>query len=101
LDAALQPSHKCSSIPAELNDPRTLNLASLMLREIARASSNGAGIGWCMILKSIAGNVAVSQNIIKRCLRLLNRLGYTQSGVTRQGTKITSKGIEFLDRLSR
>jgi transcriptional regulator with PAS, ATPase and Fis domain len=78
-------------------DPMAADMAHTLLAEIAQATLDGGGIGWLGLLRRLEGKPGVSENIIKRWLKKLNNLGYTETGTTRQGTRITPKGKEFLD----
>lgn len=72
------------------------DLARVLLAEISAATLAGGGIGWQGLLKRLQGRADVSENIIKRNLVRLKNMGYTETGTTRQGTRITAKGREFL-----
>jgi len=97
-----------NGIPAELSpnpteyqitDLPATSLTHMLLAEISEATLAGKGIGWYGLLKRLQGRADVTENIIKRWLVRLKNSGYTQTGTTRQGTRITPKGLEFLERV--
>lgn len=90
--------HSPDPAEPEITDLPASDLTQLLLAEISEATSAGSGIGWQGLLKRLQGRADVSENIIKRCLVRLKNRGYTQTGTTRQGTRITPKGLELLAR---
>lgn len=77
-------------------DLQASGMVFLLLAEISKETLAGGGIGWYGLLKRLEGKVSISEGIMKRWLRRLNTMGYTTAGTTRQGTRITQKGLEFL-----
>jgi PAS domain S-box-containing protein len=86
-------------IPDELRNPETLQFADMMLTEIKKFSLSQRGVGWKTLLQRLDEQAKVSEHLVKRWLRILGKIGYIEVGVTRQGTRITPKGQEFLEHV--
>ncbi len=88
------------ALPEEFADPRTAEVVELILTEIQNKTQLLSGVGWQLLMRGISERVRLSEHQTKKWLRLLNQSGYVETGKTRQGTRITSKGIELLGRLA-
>ena len=86
-----------SQVKSPSIDLQASGMVFLLLAEISKETLAGGGIGWYGLLKRLEGKVSISEGIMKRWLRRLNTMGYTTAGTTRQGTRITQKGLEFLE----
>jgi len=86
-----------SQAKSPIIDLQASSMVCMLLTEISKETLAGGGIGWYGLLKRLEGKVSISESIMKRWLKRLNNMGYTTAGTTRQGTRITPKGLEFLE----
>ena len=94
--APIQPAEAASPPPDPLADPRTADLVAWILTEIKNKSLLLSGVGWQTLIKQMDGRIKISEHQMKKWLKLLKQFGYVETGKTRQGTRITSKGDELL-----
>ncbi len=81
----------------ELRCRNTLKPALMILREVQRATAMGRGVGRLQLMQRLAPqNGHLSEHRVRFLLRTLVRLGFVDSGVTRQGSRITALGERFL-----
>lgn len=80
-----------------LKESGSLGPVLLILSEIRGCSALNRGVGRQELMKRLKSRMAdFSDYKVRQWLRMLNELGYVDSGVTRQGSKITRLGEEFL-----
>jgi len=87
----------------ELVNQDLLKIVYLVLHEIESYSALDKGIGRSALAKRIkdcTGEVYVDHKL-RQLLNLLTRMEFIESGKTKQGTKITSLGTEFLQYLRK
>lgn len=74
----------------------------MILSEIQRSSPFGIGIGRQALQKNMkAHNKDFPDHKIRKWLKILDELGYVDSGKTRQGSKITKEGEIFLKNVKK
>jgi repressor of nif and glnA expression len=73
-----------------------------ILSEIQMSSILNKGLGRQSLVKRLeAKSQDFPDHKIRHWLKMLDEMGYVDSGVTRQGSKITKQGEEFLEYLRR
>lgn len=89
-------------VVSELQKQNVLNIVTLILTEIRTASMMSQGVGRQTLMKKLfAGNAFLPEHKVRYWLKTLGEMGYIDSGITRQGSKITQKGEELLGYIER
>lgn len=87
----------CEAVVGALERSQSLELVATLLYEIKNYSLLNKGVGRKTLLKKLeTSRVNVSDHRVKQSLAMLEHMGFIQSGITRQGSRITQKGEELL-----
>jgi sigma-54 dependent transcriptional regulator, acetoin dehydrogenase operon transcriptional activator AcoR len=83
-----------------LNNNNSLELVFNILYETRNNSLVNKGIGRQNMLKVLQTKMNdLTDHRIKQCLMMLEHMGYIQSGIKRQGSRITKQGADLLNYL--
>ncbi|MFZ5634290.1 MAG: sigma-54 interaction domain-containing protein [Bacillota bacterium] len=91
---------KYETLVFALQKQDSLEPVSIILEEIRNCSVLNTGIGRQTLLKKLkTRKITLSDYKVRQWLKMLSQMGYIDSGVTRQGCKITRLGEDFLSFL--
>lgn len=95
-----QAADRYKTLVSALKSEGSLDTVLIMLQEIQSCSLLNRGVGRNALMEKLkASRVPFSDYKVRQLLRMLNELGYIDSGVTRQGSRITALGEELLSFL--
>lgn len=98
--AKLPPPADFEVIRRELTEAYPLSLIADLLQEVRSATRIDKGLGRQTLFKRLARTAPdLTQYTVRSCMNTLERLGFLESGVTRQGSRITAGGKSFLQYL--
>ena len=98
--APVAPTTDFEVIRDELSETYPLALLANLLQEIRSATRVDKGLGRQTLFKRLQRTTPnLTQYTVRRCMNTLERLGFLESGVTRQGSRITASGQNFLQYL--
>lgn len=87
---------------SELQKQNVLDIVTMLLTEIRTASVINQGLGRQTLIKRLfAQSASLPEHKVRYWLKTLNEMGYIDSGITRQGSKITKEGEELLNHIER
>ena len=93
---------RLEQVVEELEKQQALHTVIAILGEIRAASIIKQALGRQTLMKRLlAQKNSIPEHKVRYWLKTLNEMGYVDSGVTRQGSRITKEGEEFLRFLDK
>jgi transcriptional regulator with PAS, ATPase and Fis domain len=90
------------TIIKELKNQKLLDVAVVLLGEIKQATAVNQGMGRQALVKRLdLQQASLPEHKIRYWLKAFSKMGYIDSGVTRQGSRITKEGEELLAFLEK
>lgn len=81
----------------EFTNEGSLDSIIVILQEMYRSSTINKNLGRNTLLKRLQSHdLAAADHEVRRWLKILGSMGFIDSGVTRQGSRLTKKGEDFL-----
>ena len=100
LLAVRSPSSDFEMIAQELQETFTVSLVLGILQQARAVAALDKGVGRKGLVKRLQRTIPdVTEYAVRRCMSTLESLGFLESGVTRQGSRITETGQTFLHYL--